>query len=288
MNWILFFSTHTTLALIFTFIFCAIIGSFLNVVIYRYPLMLQEEWKQECLMQLALPLPEKSPTFNICLPRSHCCHCKKLLPFWLNIPIVSYLILRGKCHYCKTHISIQYFLVEVLTPLLSILVISKLGFTLSALAVIILTWGLITLSFIDFNNQFLPDTITYTLLWLGLIISTKCLFVSSIHAIFGAVIGYLFLWSIAKFYILIRNKEGMGLGDCKMLAMIGAWVGLISLVNVLIFSTLLALIVGIILLAYKKIERANPIPFGPYIAIAGWCTVLYGDQLTQWIVRWVS
>ncbi len=288
MNWILFFSMHNTTALIFVFIFSAMTGSFLNVVIYRYPLMLQREWTQECLTQLNLPRPEKTPTFNICLPNSHCVHCKKPLPFWFNIPIVSYLVLRGRCHYCKMHISIQYFLVEMLTSILSVLVILKLGFTVTALAVLILTWGLVVLSFIDFNHQFLPDAITYTLLWLGLILSTQHAFVSSTYAIYGALVGYLFLWSIAKLYILFRNKEGMGLGDCKMLAMIGAWVGLMSLVNVLIFSTVLALIVGIFLLAFKKIEQSNPIPFGPYIAIAGWSTVLYGDKLMQWIMRWIS
>lgn len=285
MNWILFFSMHTTIALIFVFIFCAMIGSFLNVVIYRYPIMLEREWTEECLEQLKLPAPEKAPTFNICLPSSHCYHCKKSLPFWFNIPIVSYLFLRGKCHYCKTSISSQYFWVELLTPILSVLVILKFGFTLPALAALILTWGLIALSVIDLNHQFLPDPITYSLLWLGLFISIQPLFISSTSAILGALVGYLFLWSIAKLYILLRKKEGMGLGDCKMLAMIGAWVGIMSLLNVLLFASILALIVGLLLLICKKIEGSNPIPFGPYIAIAGWCTLLYGDQLMQWIIR---
>src|SRR3990167_7295360 len=159
MNWILFFSTHTTIALIFVFIFCAMIGSFLNVVIYRYPIMLEHEWRHECLTELNLPLPENTLPFNICFPVSHCPHCKKSIPVWFNIPILSYLLLRGKCHHCKTTISLQYFLVEILTPLLSILVILKFGFTLPALTVLLLTWGLIVLSFIDLKHQFLPDPI---------------------------------------------------------------------------------------------------------------------------------
>lgn len=285
MSWILFLLTHTAIALIFVFIFGAIIGSFLNVVIYRYPVMLECEWKKECLAHLNLPIPEKTSTFNICLPNSHCYHCKKSLPIWCNIPILSYLFLRGKCHYCHASISLQYFLVEILTPILSIIVILKFGFTLPALAALILTWGLITASMIDFNHQFLPDPITYALLWLGLLISTRHVFVSSTSAIAGALVGYLFLWSIAKLYILLRDKEGMGLGDCKMLAMIGAWVGIMSLLNVLLLSSFLALIVSIALVVSKKIKGSNPIPFGPYIAIAGWSTLIYGDQLIQWMIR---
>ena len=288
MNWFLFFTTHTTTALIFVFIFSAMIGSFLNVVIYRYPIMLEREWTQECLSQLKQPLPEKSDTFNICLPHSHCFNCKKPIPFWLNIPIISYLLLRGKCYNCKSPVALQYFLVEILTPILSVLVLLKFGFTLSAAAALILTWGLLTLSFIDFNHQFLPDPITYTLLWIGLIISTQSLFVTTSQSIFGALIGYLFLWSIAKLYILLQKKEGMGLGDCKMLAMIGAWVGVMSLLNVLLFSSLFALIVSITLLLFKKIKSEKPIPFGPFIAIAGWCTLLYGDQLSQWMTQWLQ
>ena len=274
-----------TTSIIFVALFGAIIGSFLNVVIYRYPIMLEREWDEQCLEQLKQPASKKSDTFNLCSPRSHCPHCKKQIPFWLNIPIVSYLFLRKKCAHCHAKISSQYFFVEIISALLSVIVFLHFSISLQTVEVLIFTYGLIVLSFIDFNHQFLPDPITYILLWLGLIVSTQHIFTSPTQAIFGAITGYLFLWIIAKLYIVVRKKEGMGLGDCKMLAMMGAWVGTMSLLNVLLFSTVLALIISLILMLFKKIEGAKPIPFGPYIAIAGWCTVIYGDQLMRWVMQ---
>lgn len=288
MNWSLFYSLHPSLTLFTIFLFGAVIGSFLNVVIYRYPIMLEREWNADAIAQLNLQLPQKNSQLNLCTPRSHCIHCKKTLPFWLNIPIFSYLFLRGKCFFCKAKISPRYVLVELLTAALSVFIIFHYGITAQAAALLIFTYTLITLSFIDFQHQFLPDTMTLSLLWFGLLLSTQQLFISSTQAIVGAVVGYLFLWSIAKLYILLRKKEGMGLGDCKMLAMIGAWVGAFSLLNVLLISALLALIVSFILILCKKHERENLIPFGPFIAIAGWCTIVCGDQIMLWITRWVQ
>lgn len=266
----------------------AIIGSLLNVIIDRYPIMLQREWNNDCLAQLNQPIPATSTRFNLFLPRSHCAQCKTTIPFFYNIPILSFLWLRGRCAFCHTRIPVQIILVEILSAVLSVIIFLKFGFTGQCAALLFFTFGLITLSFIDINHQFLPDPITYSLLWLGLIISTQHFFISPAQSIIGAFVGYLFLWMIAKIYLFARKKEGMGLGDCKMLAMIGAWVGAISLLNVLLLSTLLALFISIILLLFKKIEHTKPIPFGPYIAIAGWCTMLYGDQITQGLVRWLQ
>lgn len=286
MNWLLTLSTHPTMVLIFFIIFCAIIGSFLNVIIYRYPIMLEREWENDCLEHLKQPLKTKTDNFNICFPGSHCQACKHAIPFWLNIPIFSYLFLRGKCKFCKTPISFQYFLVEILAPILGTIVILKYGFTSTSMALLFLTFGLLVLSFIDFNHHFLPDAITYILLWCGLMISTDHILISSSQAIFGAISGYLFLWIIAKIYWFTRKKEGMGLGDCKMLAMIGAWVGPLALPNVLLLSTVFALLASIFLLLLKKINHNNPIAFGPYIALGGWCVMLFGDTLTKWLLAW--
>ncbi|PIZ04617.1 MAG: prepilin peptidase [Gammaproteobacteria bacterium CG_4_10_14_0_8_um_filter_38_16] len=270
------------------FIFGAVVGSFLNVVIYRYPIMLEHEWTQASLMHLKQSLPEKSNIFNLWAPRSHCPHCKTQIPFWHNIPIISFLLLKQKCAHCHQKISARYFFVEILTAILSVIVYLKLGLTWQTAMTFILTWGLIALSFIDLKHQFLPDPITYFLLWLGLFISTQHLFISMAHSIYGALIGYLFLFVIAKSYLLFRKKEGMGLGDCKMLAMIGAWVGAISLLNVLLISTILALIVSVIFIAAGKMQKGNTIPFGPYIAIGGWITLLFGADITQWITQWIQ
>lgn len=288
MNWALFISEHFTASIIFVAIFGALIGSFLNVVIYRYPIMLMRKWDDECRMQLNQPTLEKKETFHLCLPRSHCTQCKKPIPFWFNIPILSYIFLRGKCAYCRASIPLQYFFVEIIAAVLTVIVFLHFSLSLLGGEVLIFTYGLIVLGFIDFNHQFLPDPITYVLLWLGLIVSTQHYFTCPTDAILGAIIGYLFLWAIAKLYILIRKKEGMGLGDCKLLAMMGAWGGPGPLINILLFSTALALIISGILMLFKKMDGSKPIPFGPYIAIAGWCTIIYGAQLTQWVARCIA
>lgn len=285
MSLALFISNHYTEALILFFIFGAIIGSFLNVVIYRYPIMLMRQWDSECREHLNQTLSEKAAPFNLCVPRSHCPQCKKQIPFWFNIPIISFLLLRGKCAYCHQTISLQYFFVEMISAITTVIVFQHFALSLQTPMLLLFTYGLIALSFIDLDYQFLPDAITFLLLWLGLIVSTQHIFTDPTDAIFGAIAGYLILWLIAKLYLLIRKKEGMGLGDCKMLAMIGAWVGITALLNVLLISALLALFVSLILLLCKKMDINKRIPFGPFIAIAGWCTVLYGPTMTVWITQ---
>src|SRR3990167_7154125 len=278
MNWILFFTTHSHAAAIVIFFIGATAGSFLNVVVHRYPIMLKREWHAECMAFLNKPLPEHTADFNLFLPRSHCSHCKRTLPFWLNIPIFTYLVIGGRCAFCHEKISMRYLFVEIITAFLSVAVFLRFGITPQMGIILLLTWRLIALSFIDFENHFLPDSITYSLLWLGLFASTYSLFISPQNAINGAIFGYLFLYAIAKGYILLRKKEGMGLGDCKMLAIIGAFVGATSLLSVILFSTLFALIISFTLLFFKKIQYHKPIPFGPFIAIGGWLTIFVGPQ----------
>ncbi len=284
MDWIFFFTTHTLAASMIIFIIGATVGSFLNVVVYRYPIMLKQEWQAECLSFLNKPLPKNSSRLNLFFPRSHCTHCKRTLPFWLNIPIFTYLIIRGQCAFCHKKISIKYLLIELVTAFLSVAVFLRYGITPQTGVMLLLTWGLIALSFIDFDNHFLPDSITYSLLWLGLFASTHHIFISPKNSIIGAIVGYLFLYAIAKGYILLRKKEGMGLGDCKMLAMMGAFVGATSLLYVVLFSTLFALIISFTLLLFKKIQFNKPIPFGPFIAIGGWLTLMFGPQFFERIM----
>lgn len=288
MDWIFFFTTHVLTASIIIFIIGATVGSFLNVVVYRYPIMLKHEWHTECMLFLNKPLPKDSSTVNLFFPRSHCTHCKRTLPFWLNIPILTYLIIRGQCAFCHKEISIKYLLIELITAFLSVVVFLRYGITPQTGIMLLLTWGLIALSFIDFDNHFLPDSITHSLLWLGLFASTHHVFISPKSAIMGAIVGYLFLYAIAKGYVLLRKKEGMGLGDCKMLAMMGAFVGATSLLYVVLFSTLFALIISFILLMLKKIQFNKPIPFGPFIAIGGWLTLIIGPQFIERISLWIQ
>lgn len=283
-DWVLFFTTHTLATPIIIFMIGATVGSFLNVLVYRYPIMLKREWHAECMSFLNKPIPEDTATFNLFLPRSHCAHCKRKLPFWLNIPIITYLIIGGRCAFCRKKISLKYLLIELITAFLSVVVFLRFGITSQTGVMLLLTWGLIALSFIDFDNHFLPDSITYSLLWLGLFASTHQVFISSNNAIIGVIAGYLFLFVIAKGYILLRKKEGMGLGDCKMLAMMGAFVGVTPLLYVVLFSTLYALAVSFTLLIFKKIQFSKPIPFGPFIAIGGWLTLMIGPHFIERIM----
>ena len=279
---LLFTSNNFYLTAFFVLIMGAIVGSFLNMFIYRYPIMLAHEWARE-----HASAPVKKEVFNLCFPRSHCPQCKKIVTWWMNIPILSFLFLRGKCFYCAKKIGKQYLLTETISAIATLIVFLHFSFSLQTLELLIFTYGLIALSFIDFNHRILPDIIVYLLLWLGLIVSTQAIFVDPTQAIFGAIAGYLFLWCIGQGYALLRKKEGMGLGDCKMLGMIGAWVGYTPLMNIVLLSAVLALVTTLLLLIQKKIHPQSLIPFGPFIAIAGWTTVIYGDFITLWISSWL-
>jgi len=274
-----------------TFIISLLIGSFLNVVIYRLPVSLMAGWKSECETFLAEEngdqadtdsvSNDKQSTFNIAYPASHCPSCKADIKAWQNIPVMSYLLLKGRCHACKIRISPRYPLVELATALLSTWCVYRFGFSVEAGLAILLTWALISLTMIDIDHHLLPDNITLPLLWLGLLANTQSVFASPVDAIIGAAAGYMVLWSIYWAFKLLTNKEGMGFGDFKLLAALGAWMGWQALPLVIILSSLVGAIIGIggILLMGK--EKNKPIPFGPYLAIAGWIALFWGSDITR-------
>ncbi|WP_435606105.1 prepilin peptidase [Pseudomonas knackmussii] len=267
------------------FVLCAallglLVGSFLNVVIHRLPKMLQLDWEQQARETLGLPQPEQRETYNLILPNSHCPHCDHEIRPWENIPVVSYLALRGKCSSCKAPISARYPLIEVATALLSAFVAWHFGFTWQAGAMLLLSWGLLAMSMIDVDHQLLPDALVLPLLWLGLIVNAFGLFTSLSDALWGAVFGYLSLWTVFWVFKLVTGKEGMGYGDFKLLAMLGAWGGWQVLPLTILLSSLVGAVLGVIMLRLRNAESGTPIPFGPYLAIAGWIALLWGDQIT--------
>ena len=258
-----------------------IIGSFLNVVIHRLPRMLERDWRRQCHEFLTpdQPAPEQ-PTYNLILPHSHCPHCQTEIKAWQNLPVVSYLLLKGRCGHCRGRISPRYPLIELLTAGLSMLVAWHFGFGWAAGAMLLLTWGLISLSMIDADTQLLPDILVLPLLWLGLIVNSTELFTDLNSALWGAVAGYLSLWSVYWLFKLITGKEGMGYGDFKLLAMLGAWGGWQILPLTILLSSLVGAILGIIILKSRGKDNATPIPFGPYLAIAGWIALIWGETIT--------
>ncbi|MDP1932692.1 MAG: A24 family peptidase [Gammaproteobacteria bacterium] len=277
--------------LIFAAIIGLLVGSFLNVVIYRVPAMLQREWRQQCCEYLELDekkFSKDDPTakhkvFNLVKPDSHCPQCNAPVRAWQNIPVFSYLFLGGKCAKCSKPISIRYPIIEAVTGLLSVLVVWQFGAMWLTLALLVLTWSLIALTMIDFDHQLLPDNITMPLLWLGLLVNTLLpeSDVGATDAVIGAVVGYLSLWSLYWAFKLLTGKEGMGYGDFKLLGALGAWMGWQSLLLIVILSSLVGAVVGISLLVFRGRDRNIPIPFGPYLAGAGFIALLWGDTLSS-------
>jgi len=270
---------------VLAFVLCALllgllIGSFLNVVIHRLPKMMQRDWQTQAREILEIPAEPAGQTFNLILPNSQCPHCGHEIKPWENIPLVSYLALRGKCSNCKAPISKRYPLVELSCGLLSAYVAWHFGFGWQAAAMLLLTWGLLAMSLIDADHQLLPDSLVLPLLWLGLILNYFGLFASLEDALWGAIAGYLSLWSVYWLFRLITGKEGMGFGDFKLLAMLGAWGGWQILPLTILLSSLVGAILGVIMLRLRNAETSTPIPFGPYLAIAGWIALLWGDQIT--------
>lgn len=263
------------------------VGSFLNVVIYRLPLMMQREWQGECRLLLESELKSNkadeseslNSTFNLIKPNSTCPKCKTAIKAWQNIPIISWLLLKGKCASCSNPISARYPIVEAITALLSLVVAYKLGATEQALLYIAITWALVALTFIDIDHMLLPDQITLPLVWLALIAAVLGYTVTPTDAIIGAACGYLSLWSVFWLFKLLTGKEGMGYGDFKLLAVFGALLGWQSLLTIILLSSVVGAIIGIALLTVQGKDKATPIPFGPYLAIAGWITMLWGEQL---------
>ncbi|MGP5156674.1 prepilin peptidase [Pseudoalteromonas prydzensis] len=260
------------------------VGSFLNVVIYRLPLMMQREWQTECRVLLADDLkPTKAANteaaFNLVKPNSTCPKCKTAIKPWQNIPVISWLLLKGRCASCSNPISIRYPIVEMLTAILSLIVAYIFGATEQALLYILITWVLVALTFIDIDHMLLPDQLTLPLVWLALIAAVMGITISPTDAIIGAACGYLSLWSVFWLFKLITGKEGMGYGDFKLLAVFGALLGWQSLLTIVLLSSVVGAVIGIALLSIQGKDKATPIPFGPYLAIAGWVTLLWGTQI---------
>lgn len=256
-----------------------LIGSFLNVVIYRLPIMMQRQWRTDCLEYLQLENDAPQETFNLALPKSTCPNCKTPILARYNVPVLSYLWLRGKCANCQNPISARYPIVEGLTAILSMLVAWHFGFSEQAAAGLVLTWTLIALSGIDLDHQLLPDVIIFPTLWLGLVLSLFDVFTDSKTSIIGAAAGYLLLWSVYHGFKLFTGKEGMGQGDFKLLAMLGAWLGWQYLGLIILLSSLVGAMLGMTLISLNKQQRETPIPFGPYLAVAGFIALLWGDRL---------
>lgn len=270
--------SNTTLFWVTLCLFALCVGSFLNVVIYRFPIMLKTAWQTECQQYLNMPHNENnnSQAFNLFLPRSQCPNCKQTISMMHNIPLISFILLRGQCAHCQARISWRYPLIEFITLLMTACIAWQLGATLQTLAALVFSYYLLVLAVIDYHEQLLPDVFTLSLLWFGLMVNSNELFVTPTQAIYGAVFGYLSLWSLAKVYQLITHKEGMAAGDMKLLAAIGAWLGWQSLLPVILIASLTGSIVGMIWLYRTKQTRTTPIPFGPFLAAAGFFTMLYG------------
>lgn len=272
------------------------VGSFLNVVIYRMPLMMMREWRRDCSdilseqpdipADLMTPISEivaKDAPLTLSLPRSRCPSCEHQIKWYENIPLLSWLALRGKCSSCQKSISPRYPFVEVMTALLSVLVIYRFGVSIQGFAALILVWTLVALTGIDFDTQLLPDRLTFPLAGLGLAVNSYGLFVSPSAAIWGLLIGFLSLWIVVKIFYLITKKHGMGAGDFKLLAVLGAWLGPMMLPLIILLSSLLGSIIGLILM--RKHGESKPFAFGPYIAIAGIIALLFGSNIMTWYLN---
>jgi leader peptidase (prepilin peptidase) / N-methyltransferase len=261
------------------------VGSFLNVVIYRLPVMMELDWKKECRLILELDdsgtATASEEKFNLAYPNSRCPQCNTAIKPWQNIPVISYLLLKGRCSACDASISIRYPIIEAVTGAISGIVAWQLGATIETVLALMLTWSLISLTMIDADHKLLPDQITLPLLWAGLLVNSFGVFATLNDAVWGAIAGYLSLWSVYWAFKKLTGKEGMGYGDFKLLAALGAWMGWQTLPVVILLSSLVGAIIGSIVLAISKQGRNTAIPFGPYLAIAGWIAFLWGDQIIQ-------
>ena len=307
---IVLFATSITAWVALVFVFSLLVGSFLNVVIHRVPIMLEHEWRAQAkqileeadsgetpqasrasTLQPPAPGPQPSSPYNLVVPRSACPKCGTLITAAQNVPVISYLFLRGRCAKCATKISIRYPIVELATAVLSAAVAWKFGFHWYTGAALLLTWFLIALAVIDFDTQLLPDNMTLPLMWIGLLLSivgpdpAVALPVTMKSSIIGAAAGYLSLWSVYQLFKLLTGKEGMGYGDFKLLAALGAWLGWKMLLPIILLSALTGAIVGIALIVVRGRDRNIPIPFGPYLATAGWIALMWGDELVGTYLR---
>lgn len=259
-----------------------VIGSFLNVVVHRLPVILERDWQSQChaLLNSNQP-PTASERFNLIVPRSRCPHCGHAVTALENIPVLSFLWLRGKCSACHQPISWRYPFVELLTGCLSLLVAWRYGFGLATLAGLLLTWGLVALAFIDIDRQLLPDNLTLPLLWGGLLFNLFAVYAPLSSAVIGAAAGYVSLWLVYQLFKLTTGKEGMGYGDFKLFAALGAWLGWQSLPLIILLASLVGAVAGISFILFFGHDRRMPIPFGPFLCAAGWIALMWGESLTR-------
>jgi len=279
------------LVMAITAVFGLIIGSFLNVLIYRLPIMLQNDWEQQATLILH---PEADPppatrfsSFNLFMPNSHCPQCGTELAPWENIPVLSYIALRARCAHCSAPISPRYPLVEIAVATVSCIVVAHFGLAASTLNYLFVSWVLIAIALIDYDHQLIPDNLSLPFLWLGLLVNLDGFVVPLGDAVIGAAAGYLSLWSLASAYRIITAREGMGYGDFKLLAMLGAWMGWQSLPLIVLLSSLTGAILGGVLILFGR-DRLNPIPFGPFLAVAGWIALLWREPITQLYLQLVG
>lgn len=295
----LIFAFENNLMIFYTVVtlFSLLIGSFLNVVIYRLPKMMEQGWYKECREFLADELPkvnektkeskadkETAPQKEITLskPDSTCPNCGHLIRFYENIPVISWLLLKGKCSQCKNKISVRYPIIELATAFLSTVIAVHYGVTTTTLFIILLTYALICLTVIDFDHMLLPDQITLPFLWLGLLVNINGAIVPLQDAVIGAVAGYMSLYCVFWLFKLLTGKEGMGYGDFKLVALFGAWIGWQLLPLLILMASAVGAVIGISLMVFKNHQREQAIPFGPYLAVAGWITMIWGNNIWGW------
>lgn len=281
-EWWLFWQNNPQLGLWLIPILGLFVGSFINVIAYRLPIILFRHWRQEAEEYLQLLLPSNNATINLCWPRSHCPHCQKPLKLRHNIPFISYLWLRGKCYNCHHRIASRYFFTELLAALFSFSIVWHFGFGWAMLGGLCLVWGLLSLSIIDMEHQLLPDNLTLPLLWLGLCFNSANVYVSLHDALYGALLGYTSLWLFTKIFYWLTGKIGMGNGDFKLFALLGAWLGYQLLPLLLIIASSLGSLIGLSILLWQKRSRSTTLPFGPYLALAGWITLLWHAPILSW------
>jgi leader peptidase (prepilin peptidase)/N-methyltransferase len=284
-----YIATNPLLFYIISAILGLLIGSFLNVVIYRLPKMMESEWRLQCheFLETAVQEPPKHP-FNLVKPDSTCPKCGHAISALENIPVLSYLMLGGKCKSCKTPISKRYPMVEILSATLTVIIAYHFGYSYQALFAMFLTWALIALTFIDIDKQLLPDSITLPFLWIGLILNSNHLFTDIHSSLYGAVLGYMVLWIIYQLFKLATGKEGMGYGDFKLLALFGAWFGYQLLPLIILLSAGVGTVITLIMIALGKQQQQQTIPFGPYLAMAGWIAMLWGEIITNAYLHWAN
>lgn len=261
------------------------IGSFLNVLIHRLPLMMERQWKRECHEFLSLEAPVEEDNLNLFTPRSRCPQCRQTIRAWENIPLLSFLLQKGRCRHCGAAISVRYPLVEALTAVVTVATVWRFGWSAQTLFALPFGWTLLGLTFIDFDRQLLPDCMTQPLLWAGLLLNSQSVYVDWQSSLYGAVAGYLTLWLIYHLFRLATGKEGMGYGDFKLLAAFGAWLGWQKLPLIVLLSSLAGAVLGLTLIGFGLRSREQPMPFGPYLAIAGWIALLWGDSL---VATWMG